>query len=156
MFRSHNYNNRSHSMPLIAQVGIFLILVIVAFKGYRLFKGANIAGKAIVQDITKSVQVSEVKTALHQSGISDVRSSAVEEASDDIYAAFYTDSWYGGEDEQKAIDTLNGLQSIGECKAVSRIYKTNTKKVLLADFKKFLSTAELSKIKQSYLKAISL
>lgn len=154
---SNNYNNRQpQPMPMLMQIGIAIILAIVAFKGYRMFKAATVAGASVVNDITKSTQVSEVKVALHQSGITDVRSAKVEEASDDIYAAFYTDSWYGGEDEQKAIDTLNGLQSLGECKAVARIYKTNTKKVLLADFKKYLSANELSKIKQSYLKAIAI
>lgn len=156
MFRSTNYNNRSSQpMPMIAQIGIYIVLFIVAIKGYKMFKGANLTGLSVVNDITKSVQVNEVKTALNQSGITDVRSSKVEEASDDIYAALYTDSWYG-EDEQKVIDTINGLQSIGEAKAVSRIYKTNTKKVLLADLKKYLSTSEIGKIKQSYFKAIGL
>ena len=155
MFKTNNYNNRPQQLSPIAQLGIFLILCIVALKGYKMFKGASLTGKEIVNDITKSVQVAEVKTALQQSGISDVRSNKVEEASDDIYAALYTDSWYG-EDEQKVIDTINGLLSIGECKAVARIYKTNTKKVLIADVKKYLSTADLGKIKQSYLKAIAL
>lgn len=155
MFRSNNYNRQAQPMPVIMQIGIAIILSIVAFKGYRMFKAANVAGAAVVNDIAKSTQVTEVKTALHQSGITDVRSSKVEEASDDIYAALYTDSWYG-EDEQKVIDTINGLQSIGECKAVARIYKTNTKKVLISDVKKYLSSGEISKIKQSYFKAIAL
>lgn len=156
MFRSFNYNNRqAQPMPMIMQIGITIILFFVGFKAYKMFKAANLAGVNVVNDITKSTQVAEVKTALHQSGITDVRSSKVEEASDDIYAALYTDSWYG-EDEQKVIDTLNGLQSIGECKAVARIYKTNTKKVLISDVKKYLSTSEISKIKQSYFKAIAL
>ena len=156
MFRT-NYNNnkQAQQLPMIAQIGIGIILLLVAFKGYRMFKAANLTGKAVVNDITKSTQINEVKQALNQSGITDVRSAKVEEASDDIYAALFTDSWYG-EDEQKVIDTLNSLQSIGECKAVARIYKTNTKKVLISDVKKYLSTSDLSKIKQSYLKAISI
>lgn len=152
------YNNHKknslNNIPLLGQIFIALLLIYGAWKASKIIKAANKTGKDIVSDIKGSTQINEVKAALHESGITDVRSDKVQEAADDIFAAFYQANWWGGEDEEKAIDALNNLLSIAECKAAARIYKSTNKKSMATDFTKYCFQYQLDKIKASHLKAI--
>lgn len=142
-------------MPLWQIITLSVLGLYIAYKVWDLVKSVTSTGKSIVSDITHSTQVQGVKDAINQSGINDIRVQSVQDAAEDIYSAFYKDSFLGyGEDEPKAIEALNSLQSLGECKAAARIYKVNFKKSLHDDFVKYCHGKNFSAIKTSYLTAI--
>lgn len=145
----------SKKMPLWQIITLSFLGLIIVYKVWDLVKNVTSTGKSIVSDIEHSSQVQGVKDAINQSGINDIRAQDVQDVAESIYSAFYKDSFFGfGEDEPKAIEALNSLQSLGECKAVARIYKVNFKKSLHDDFIKYCHGKNFTSIKTSYLTAI--
>lgn len=116
-----------------------LIIVPVVYMLYKMLKGGKVLGMQIAGSINSSAQIAGVKAALLQSGIEGVREAAVQDAAEGIYTAFYKDSFWGaGEDEEKAVESINMLLSAAEAKAAAHIYKANYKKSLYSDFMKFV------------------
>lgn len=129
--------------------------LIILWKAYGFYKSAGktaaLVGNAIKNDVTGNV----INAAIKSTGLSPIRSGAVADIIDNIYAAFYKDSYFGfGEDEEKAVDNFNQLQTSAEAKAASIMYKANFKKSLYTDMNKYCNGDHFKNIKASLLNAV--
>src|SRR4051812_34656268 len=87
---------------------------------YLLYKKVRTIGKGVANGIKNTAMTAAIDQALAEYDISPVRSSFVITVVNNIYDAFYKD-WFGlFENEQKAADELNALQSPDEaiCAAI--------------------------------------
>lgn len=133
----------------IIPIGIYLV-----WKVWMMIKAAQNLGKDINHAIKNDATGTAVKNALAQNGIDPGRASSIVEICDNIYSAFWKDSFWGwGEDEQKAIDNFNALYSTGEARAAKEIYRANFQKNLYQDMYKYCNGDHYKQIKQSLLNA---
>ena len=122
---------------------------------YRVYKTAGNTAGLVANSIKNDVTGSVINAALKNTGLSPIRSSAVSDIVENIYAAFYKDSFFGmGEDEQKAVENFNQLQNSAEAKAAAIIYKANFKKSLFTDMNKYCNGENFKNIKASLLNAV--
>lgn len=144
----------------ILQNQIFQLLIIplgliIVWKLYRVYKTAGNTAGLVANSIKNDVTGSVINAALKNTGLSPIRSSAVSDIVENIYAAFYKDSFFGmGEDEQKAVENFNQLQNSAEAKAAAIIYKANFKKSLFTDMNKYCNGENFKNIKASLLNAV--
>lgn len=144
----------------ILQNQIFQILLIplgliVVWKLYRVYKSAGTTAGLVATSIKNDVTGSVINAAIKNTGLSPIRSTAITDIVDNIYAAFYKDSYFGmGEDEDKAVENFNQLQTSAEAKAAGIIYKANFKKSLFTDMNKYCNGDHFKNIKASLLNAV--
>lgn len=134
------------------------LLLIGGIVAYRLVKGLNISKQAItglITDIKTDAQAKQLTDALSTNGINAVDGKKVVQIAEEIYSALHKDSLFGwGEDEEKAVNAFNKLQSVGEAKAAAGIYLTNYSKNLFEDLKKYIHGNDWNRLKSFLLNAI--
>jgi hypothetical protein len=149
-------NNLSYQdLPIWAKFIFAIVCILGLFKLYKAFRSGISLGKSIGNDIKNSAQAAGIKDALNQNGVTDVRASAVEDAANDIGAAFFKDSFWGfGEDEPKAVNAFNGLKNVGEAKACAHIYRASFNKSLYSNLETYCNGSNWRNLKSTYLIAI--
>ena len=141
--------------PLL-QCLAFVLGGYIIFKLWNFYNDAKKTGTAIAGDIKANSTIKATNEAIQQSGVVGVRSSAVSDAVEDIYSAFHKDNFFGYfEDETKAVDSFNSLNTQSEAIACARIYKANFKKSLYADLTKYVHGDNRIRLKSTLLNAIT-
>lgn len=134
----------------------FVLGGFIIFKLWGFYKDTKKTGSAIASDVKSNTIIKEANAAILQSGLDGLRSSVVSEAQEDIYAAFHKDNFFGFfEDETKAVNAFNSLNTQSEAIACARIYKANWKKSLHADLIKYVHGDNKIRLKSTLLNAIS-
>lgn len=143
-------NNYQKYLPLI----LAPLAVILGLKLWKLYNSAGKTAANVITSIKNDVTGSVINAALQNNNLSPIRSSAITDIVENIYAAFYKDNFWGmGEDEEKAIENFNQLLNTSEARAAAVIYKANFKKNLNSDMVKYCHGEHFKAIKQSLLNA---
>jgi hypothetical protein len=133
--------------PVAAFVGLYL--------AWRLITGAKNTANNVAAAIKGDANAAAIQDALNSHGINNVRTQAVQAVVDEIYNAFYKDSFFGwGEDEEKAVDQFNSLQNVNEAKAAAAIYRSAFKKSMYQDFIRFTFGVQRTRLKETLFQAI--
>lgn len=149
--------NKSKNLyaPLLSIFG-FLLGGYIFFKLWKFYTDAKKTGSAIAGDIQSNTTIKEANAAIQQSGVNGLRAAVVSDAHEDIYAALHKDNFFGFfEDETKAVDAFNTLNTQSEAIACARIYKANWKKSLYGDLMKYVHGDNKIKLKSTLLNAIT-
>lgn len=151
-----SYNKRNTTLFQNKTIQILTIpfALLIVWKLYNVYKSASKTAGDLADKIKNNVTGSAINAALKNNNLSPIRTTAITDIVENIYAAFYKDNFFGmGEDEEKAIENFNELQNISEVKAAVIIYKANFKKSLHADLLKYCNGEHFRALKTSLLNA---